>query len=210
MGQVPNVNQDIRERPLADIYPSPENDRLYAPVDPNDADFKQLVKNVRQQGILDPLVISEDGYIVSGHRRYAAARAARLVTAPCRTMVVRRADDIDAFVKLLREYNRQRIKTFSEKAREALVDISPKAAHRRLVRQRAAKSDVCVEELALETKRVRAGISKAKKPLLDAVLKVLDERRTYWPLSVRQVHCALLNHPPLKHASKPGVGVQPP
>ena len=203
MGQVPIPSTEIVERPLAEVRPSPENDRLYAPVDPKDKDFRALVKSVRVRGVLDSLVISEDGYIISGHRRYAAATLARLATVPCVTMPVRREDDVDAFVQLLREFNRQRIKTFSEKAREALVDISPKAAHRRLVKQRAVKSTVSVTELKLDAQRVRAGITDAKQPLLDAILQVLDERRKYWPLSVRQVHYALLNNPPLKHASKP-------
>jgi hypothetical protein len=32
---------------------------------------------------------------------------------------------------------------------------------------------------------------------------VLEERRKYWPLTNRQIHYALLNNPPLTHASKP-------
>ena len=195
---------DLQQRPLDAIQPSPENDQIYDPVDTTDKDFQALVKSVRQHGIIDPLVISQDGFIVSGHRRYAAAKAARLQSVPCRIAPIRRQDDVDAFVRVLREFNRQRNKTFAEKAREVLVDIDPKDAHQRLVSERAAKSVVKVEAMQLEDRRVRAGISKAKKPMLDAVLKVLKDRRQFWPLSVRQVHYALLNDPPLKHAAKPG------
>jgi hypothetical protein len=49
----------------------------------------------------------------------------------------------------------------------------------------------------------RARISKAKQPFLDAILTVLRERKEFWPLTIRQVHYALLNDPPLIHASKP-------
>jgi hypothetical protein len=39
--------------------------------------------------------------------------------------------------------------------------------------------------------------------MLRAIEAVLAERREFWPLSDRQIHYALLNHAPLKHASKP-------
>jgi ParB-like chromosome segregation protein Spo0J len=195
---------ELQQRPLDAIQPSPENDQIYDPVDTTDKDFRALVDSVRRHGIIDPLVVSRDGYIVSGHRRYAAAQSARLQSVPCRIAPIRRQDDVDAFVRLLREFNRQRNKSFAEKAREVLVDIDAKEAHGRLISERAAKSVVKVEAMQLEDRRVRAGISKAKRPMLDAVLKVLKDRRQFWPLSVRQVHYALLNDPPLKHAAKPG------
>jgi len=50
----------------------------------------------------------------------------------------------------------------------------------------------------------RDEILAAKKPLLEAILQVLNEQRDYWPLSVRQIHYRLLNSKPLLHASKPG------
>ena len=50
---------------------------------------------------------------------------------------------------------------------------------------------------------MRSEISEAKGPFLQAIIGVLRERRDFLPLSVRQVHYALLNDPPLKHASKP-------
>jgi hypothetical protein len=202
-GHVPFLEMELQEKPLDAIRPSPENDQIYDPVDTTDEDFVALVASIRHHGIIDALVVSEDGYIVSGHRRYAAAQAARLLSVPCRVLAIRREDDIDAFVRLLREFNRHRNKTFAEKAREVLVEIDPTEAHRRLIRHRAAKAVVKIEKLKLEDRRARAGISKAKKPMLDCVLKVLKDRRQFWPLSVRQVHYALLNAPPLKHASKP-------
>ena len=49
----------------------------------------------------------------------------------------------------------------------------------------------------------RAVISAAKQPLLDAILRILEERKRFRPLSDRQIHYPLLNDPPLIHASKP-------
>src|SRR5262249_13205879 len=50
----------------------------------------------------------------------------------------------------------------------------------------------------------RCEISAAKRPFLDAILRILDEQRDYWPLSDRQIHYRLLGpDAPLTHASKP-------
>ncbi len=42
------------------------------------------------------------------------------------------------------------------------------------------------------------------KAQLAAIRKIIEERRAFWPLSDRQIHYALLNDPPLVHASKSG------
>src|SRR5207253_455083 len=49
----------------------------------------------------------------------------------------------------------------------------------------------------------RARITEAKRPFLDAILCILQDYETSWPLSVRQIHYYLLNDPPLIHARKP-------
>ena len=49
----------------------------------------------------------------------------------------------------------------------------------------------------------RAEISKAKWPFLRAIKTILNKRCEFWPLSDRQIRYALLNDPPLIHASKP-------
>ncbi len=60
--------------------------------------------------------------------------------------------------------------------------------------------------LEMGSYRARAAISDAKQPFLDAILKILNELKDYWPVSERQIHYNLLNDPPLKHASKPDSG----
>jgi hypothetical protein len=62
---------------------------------------------------------------------------------------------------------------------------------------------VDADTIIITGEKKRAGISKAKWPFLDACQAVLNDRRDFWPLSVRQVHYALLNDPPLIHAGKP-------
>jgi hypothetical protein len=115
-------------------------------------------------------------------------------------------EDIDStdpgFLPLLREYNRQRVKTLTEITREEIVGADPNEAYQALQEHRQQAARVSADTIRIEGRKHRAEISAAKRPLLMAIQKVLDERRTYWPLTDRQVHYALLNDPPLVHASK--------
>lgn len=188
---------------VEDIRPSPENDRLYRPVDPTDPAIVTLSESIAEHGVLEPLVITSDGFIISGHRRHAAAKLAGLLCVPCRVESIRRADDLDAFTKLLREHNRQRVKSLDEQLREEVVAADPERAHQALAEYRRQRPQVDVQTISLGAPRPRARISRAKKPFLLAVLRVLEERREFLPLSDRAIHYALLNDPPLCHASKP-------
>lgn len=191
------------ERPLSEIKPSPENDKLYKPVDPQDPEVRALAASIRQYGVKEPLVISLDGYIISGHRRYAAATLARLATVPVRVEPIRRSDDPDAFVVLLREYNRQRVKSHAEKLREEIVSIDATSARRRLVEYRSEKATIPTTPIKLANKKVRSKISDAKMPMLKAIQDIIERQRRFLPLDNRRIHYQLLNDPPLRHASKP-------
>lgn len=195
----------VRVRRLVELKPSPENLDLYRPVDASGGwSLDELSRSIRRHGVLEPLVISLDGYVLSGHRRLAAARKAGLATVPVRTRKVSRASDPDAFVVLLREHNRQRAKTLDEQLHEVIIDSDPDAAIRAVREYRAARLRPDVPALKLGKGAGRKAISGAKRPLLEAVLRVIEARRAFWPLSDRQVHYALLNAPPLTHAKKPG------
>jgi hypothetical protein len=185
------------------LRPSPENDDLYAPPDPKDPEFIRLVESIRRDGIREPLVVTIDGYVISGHRRLAASGAAGLRAVPCRIADYRREDDKERFLRDLREFNRQRVKSRSERLREIAVDLSAEDAHLQLIEYRRAQSKVKVDSLELGSAKRRPRISDAKRPLLDAAKNVITERRKFWPLSVRGIHYALLNNPPLTHAAKP-------
>jgi hypothetical protein len=189
---------------LSEIHPSPENDELYSPVRDDDPEIIALAESIRKYGIQEPLVITTDNFILSGHRRYAAARLAGLDTVKCRVEDVIHNGHRDEIVKRLREYNRQREKSFDEKMREIAVESDPDEAYTTLVKARRARSRVAAAPMVLVGKIKRSQISPAAGPMMAAIQRVLEERRDFWPLSDRVIHYALLNDPPLRHASKPG------
>jgi ParB-like chromosome segregation protein Spo0J len=187
---------------LARLTPAPENSDVYRPVRDDDPEIVALAESIKKHGMKEPLVITRDYFIISGHRRFAAARLAGLKTVPCRIEPFRRADDPERFLRLLAECNRQRVKSFDEKLREAVIEADPEDAYTALLDHREEQTRLDVKPIQLRERRRRCEISAAKRPFLEAIKRVLDDRRDYWPMSVRQIHYALLNAPPLTHASK--------
>lgn len=193
----------LRSIPIEEVRPSPENDRIYGPVNPGDPDILALAKSISEFGVKEPLLITLDGYIISGHRRRCAAEQAGLVALPCITEPIRRMDDIDEFTALLVHCNKQREKTIDQKVREEVVCADPEEAYEALIAHRRLKAQVNVDTIAIVGTKRRKEISKAKQPFLGAIQRVLELQRDYWPLSDRRVHYGLLNDPPFRHASKP-------
>jgi len=193
----------IRPLPIDDVRPSLENALFYRPAHDDDPDIQQMARSIEESGLIKPLILTADRYIISGHRRYQAARLAGLQEIDCRIRPYRKDDDHERFMRELREANLQRVKTFDEAVREEVAAVSAEDAYAELVeyREHADRVDVKVEEIRGTT--ARAKITEAKLPFLDAIIRVLNDRREFWPLSVRQIHYGLLNDPPLRHASKP-------
>ena len=197
-------NQPLQVVPLDSFWPSPENDEVYRPVNTADPAIRRMAKSIRKEGqLLEPIVVTLDDFILSGHRRYAAAKLAGLTTVEIRRYPIRRTDDIDEFIRLLAEFNQQREKTNSERLREEIVCINPEDAHARLLKHRRDVAATSVASLKPGKGRARSKISKAKRPMLEAAIAVIHSRKKFWPLSDRQIHYALLNNPPLRHTRKP-------
>jgi hypothetical protein len=187
--------------PIDSIRPAPENDLIYRPIRTDDPDIQALAQSIRKYGLQQPIVVTRDHCILSGHRRHAACRLAGLREVDCEVKDIRRTDP--EFETMLVEYNRQRVKGLDEVVREQVITSNPDDAYRSLVAYRKAKSAVSGEFLTIEGSKVRKIISDAKRPMLDAVKFIVNGKNDYWPLSDREIHYDLLSDPPLRHASKP-------
>jgi hypothetical protein len=176
---------------------------VYRPTDPNDPSIKELARDIQKRGILEPLVLTKDHFILSGHRRFAAAKLAKLTEVPCRISNITSFDP--QFIEQLAAHNQQRVKNLSEVLRELVVAANPESTYSKLVleRKKCAQLDHDLQTIELRGAKARRAISPAKTPMLDAVLRIISDHRKYWPLSDRQIHYRLLNGPPLTHAGKP-------
>jgi ParB-like nuclease family protein/DNA methylase len=90
------------------------NKKIYGSLTDSD-----LVESIFKNGVLEPIVITSGRRVVSGHRRLAAAKQLGLKTIPARM------EKFDDEVLALIEFNRQRIKTWSERYHELQI-ILPK------------------------------------------------------------------------------------
>ena len=174
------------------IQPAALNDELYDPVDENEPSFPALVASIEELGILEPIVVSADGYILSGHRRHAAACVMGLPTIPVRIRHdVSYVRDPDAFLRLLASYNRQRAKTTSEQVREEVVLMADHSCEK-VRRYRRQASFVTADTVELRGRKRRSAI-RDKLELREAIVRVIEDERRNWPLSDRAVHYRLLN-----------------
>ena len=191
-----------KKAPLNSIKPSPENDDLYGAV-ATDAELLNLAKSIRKQGLLEPIKISKDNYIISGHRRFAAARLCGLKEVPVITLDLQRADhDALAWKQILRAHNHQRVKSAHVRLKEALLDVDPELAHIQLIAEREKRDRRLPPRIEIDGELIRATISERKQEMLECAIKVVDDLIDFWPLSVRQVHYGMLNYLPLRNSSQ--------
>jgi hypothetical protein len=191
------VQRTVRKR-VASLKPSPENGRIYQPVE-DDPDIDALAASIDSNGLLEPLVVTSDNYVVAGHRRLEALRRLGRKFVPCHVLD-RRRDSMttDDYIVLLREHNRQRHKSVAEQVREELIDIEPDEALYQL-REQWSRSILAPEHngvrpLRIEGVKKRYKISADKADHVRYILRIVEDRRRFWPLSVRGVHYPLLNY----------------
>lgn len=191
--------------PVSLIQVAPENDLLYDRFGIANRDDADLAISIRDKGIQEPLTLSNDQYLLSGHRRLAAAKYLGLQEVPCRLVEVDFYQLTTERLEVLRLYNQQREKSPGERIKEKLLDIDPKDAHQELKRRRL---DSILLKGATDA-NVKMGAAKKRASIttmqfLAKAQSVILDNREYWPLTVRRVHYLLLNDPPLRHDKKPG------
>lgn len=97
-----------------DLTPHPKNEEIYVDDDlPPD-----FIDSIRDHGVREPLVVTPDDRIISGHRRWRAARQVGLESVPVR--VERYESDLAEWEAIV-DYNRQRRKTPAQIVNEAEV-----------------------------------------------------------------------------------------
>jgi ParB-like nuclease domain len=197
-------NWDLSQFPIIEIKMAKENDQIYDRFSTDSFDDQALIESVRSMGVLEPLVISLDQVLLSGHRRLSAARSAGLLHVPVRLHPIKYRSLAESDrLKLLSDFNYQREKTPSEKINEAFVRTDPVMATfeiEYLQLERKSKLSAA-PKMNLGAKKLRHQITTTN--FLDAVKRVVRLNEKYWPLTDRRVHYLLLNDPPLRHNKKP-------
>ncbi len=123
--------------PVDQIKVASENDYLYDRFSIANHDDQALYQSIKEVGIQEPLVITLDNYLLSGHRRISCARRLGLETVPVRIFdqTFESLNKPDRLA-LLRLYNQQRDKSTGEKIREKLLEIDKSEAYTKLLMRR--------------------------------------------------------------------------
>jgi len=121
------------------------NERIYGEEDITE-DFVESI----EEGVREPVVITPDDTIISGHRRVKAAIQAELDEVPVR---VEKFEDEDAEKEAIVDYNRQRTKIFSQKMMEAKV-LEGIEQERARERQGSRKQNFARSELGSTAEKV--------------------------------------------------------
>jgi hypothetical protein len=178
----------------------------------------ELADSIDKHGILTPLKLTRDYYLVDGHRRFNAMKHLRQRLGlkhrawkmPCQFINKYRSQMTDdEFLKLLQSYNEaQRIKSVDELLREKIISqLDHKDEIVKEVRMkealRALGSNKESVNVPITGKLKRPKISQAKQEMVNSIIEVVQAQKSFWPLTVRRIHYALLNNPPLRNISRP-------
>jgi hypothetical protein len=192
------ISTEILQVPLSSIKETPENWDIYnrPGIEP---EFTALVDSIRKHGIETPLHISDDNYIVSGHRRHAAGIVAGIKSVE----VIRLGFSMESKmpserVGILIEHNRgSRHKTEQEMVREAMAEVDPESAvieaeNRRT--QHLSKINCLFGVIEARGKINRSGTGGARSEFLEAVLTIIEEMESngLLPTNGRAIHYKLL------------------
>jgi hypothetical protein len=169
----------------------PENGLLYGMVS-QDSTIGDLERDIREHCVREPLVISRDRYIVSGHRRRLAALRAGQQAVPCHVLAVRySAMTPDERIALLRAHNIQCDKTVSQIVREEMIGADPENCAEILKESERDSVDLSSEDftiVSIEYRAPRPQISDDKQQHVGRILELLETLRDYLPLSSRTFH----------------------
>lgn len=163
-----------------------------------------LIESIRARNLLaDPLRLTEDGYVMSGHRRLYAVQQLGWEKVPCFVTRGERREGNPEYHRVLTEFNPQRIKTPGSLLREALLrDNDAADTYEAIQERREAAMTVDAEFMQVDGAKDIVSISDRRLPFLESVQRVIENLRDFWPLSIRQIHYQLLNDPPLKQTPK--------
>ena len=93
--------------PIGEIKPSPENDHIYGEI-AYDEQMKSLIDSIERNGLDEPLIMTADGFVLSGHRRLWAIKFMGWKIVPCRIKTVCREGNSE-YHRLLADYIPHRI-----------------------------------------------------------------------------------------------------
>jgi hypothetical protein len=188
--------------PIDQLKPSPENEEIYGPINfETDPALQSTVDSIERLGLEEPIIVTADKYILSGHRRFVAVQHLGWEEVPVRFSKIRRDESTD-YHRLLAEYNPQRVKSVAALLSEQFLKSETYVSDDDFHARRYEKGEVEAEFITVDGSKLVELIGERQSEFLAAAVDVINRLRNFWPLTVRQVHYKLLNDPPLTQVTK--------
>lgn len=184
------------------IKPSPENDEIYGGVNfDSDPAMRALIDSICSMGLEEPLILTLDGFILSGHRRYFAVCFLAWKYVPVRLANIRR-DQTQDYHRLLAAYNPQRIKSVAAVLSEKFIQSESYTTEADLLEREYDRSSIeHLDFMAVKGDKDVEPIGR-RTEFLKAAVAVVGNMQKFWPLTIRQIHYKLLNNPPLTQTTR--------
>lgn len=186
-------NYKIEKVRMSDIRPSEVNKTIYNAH--HEDRVRWLANDIKRNGLLEPLMVSNDGVIISGNTRHAALQLLG------RTFVHIRRRHVHSgskeFLELLVSANNQRIKTAKELVNETAVAFDPVAYWMERELELSEKRNAIDLQCVTGQLNSRRRLSDNYEDLAQAIERVLDENEAYLPMTLRGVHYQLLELRPI-------------
>ncbi|MFB6213964.1 MAG: DNA methyltransferase [Candidatus Nanohaloarchaea archaeon] len=177
--ELPEVLQSdlsIQSEPVTTVSPDklrphPRNKRVYGEDEELEESF---VESVAENGVLEPLVVNRNHKIISGHRRWTAARRTGTEEVPVR--VVEFDDELQEREALI-EFNRQRDKTPGQIINEfdEMLAVERKRAKERKSHGETAPGKNAVGNISQSDSKSRARDKAAEKVDADVSGRTLEK-----------------------------------
>ena len=106
----------LKEIELYKLKPHRLNEQIYG----NEKVDETLLEDIKEKGLLSPIVITKDYIIISGHRRWLIAKTLKMEKVLCEIKDF--GTDLDAELALI-SYNKTRIKTYVQRMMERDEEI---------------------------------------------------------------------------------------
>ena len=196
------TNYEVTMVGLENISPSPENDDIYGEIE-HDGTMDELIQSIRQYGLEQPLYVSADGFIISGHRRHYACAYIGQKIIPVRVEKGIRREGNPEWRKVLAAFNPQRVKDASALLKEALLKVEDSDdEYRQVMRQRQCQVEQQAKFTIVKGKKSFRPITAQRSEFFEATKEMIYSLKEFWPLSVRQCHYNLLPVAPLKRTTR--------
>jgi hypothetical protein len=188
--------------PIGRLKPSPENEEIYGPINfQTDPALQLIVDSIERLGLEEPLIVTADNYILSGHRRFFVLKHLGWTHVPVRFVKVRRDESTD-YHRLLAQYNPQRVKSVAALLSEEFLKSETNLSDEDFRARNYQKGETQAEFITVEGSKWIESIGKRQEEFLAAAVEVINQLEKFWPLTLRQVHYKLLNNPPLTQVTK--------